>query len=147
MCAGKRECEFNVVNSKWSFTSECDALIEERKAASSAVKPRMMALASCEIDDIYNPYTGSVIRKSEFGFIVVIFDLLVVIAMFIFVYCLSNRQKKYVDEFKDTTIEMTDFSMSVDNLPLDDQYGDKEEVLKAYLTNHYEEVLRDHCIK
>lgn len=100
-CTGKRECSFNIYNSKWALTSECTALINQRKAASSAVQPRLMAFASCEIDDIFNPYTGEIIRKNEFGFVVVCFDLLVCIAMFAFVYCLSNRQKKYVDEFKD----------------------------------------------
>ena len=143
-CTGKRECSFNIVNNaKWTYSQACSSLISQRRTSNSPA-PRLMALASCEIDDIFNPYTGNVIRKNEFGFVVVIFDLLVCIAMFAFVYCLSKRQKQYVEQFKDQTIEMTDFSMSISNLPLDDRYGDNEEVLRAYLTSHYEEVLKDY---
>jgi hypothetical protein len=125
-------------NAAWTFNSDCDAAFKKQK---------LFALATCEIEKIYNPYTGSEIRKDEFGFIVVCFDLLVCIAFFAFIYCLSNRQKRYVNQFRDQTIEMNDFSMSIGNLPLDLNYGDKEEVLRAHLTHHFESLLKDQLLK
>ena len=116
-------------------------------SSSTDKSPRIIVLANCVIKDIYDPIRGYTISKSQFGFIVVAVDFLVVVAFFVFIYCLSSTQKTYVNMFRDQTIEMTDFSISISNLPLDDMYEDKEEVLRAYLTHHYEGVLKDRMIR
>jgi hypothetical protein len=79
--------------------------------------------------------------------IIVFVDLVVVVAFFLYIYCLSNGQERYVEMFKDQTIEMTDFAISIDNLPLDHMYEGSEEVLRAYLTHHYEGILKDRLRK
>lgn len=38
---------------------------------------------------------------------------------------------------------MTDFTIRVKNLPHHNLYGDKDDILRAMLTAHFEEILRD----
>ena len=46
-------------------------------------------------------------------------------------------------ELRGNTIEMTDFTIRVKNLPHHTVYGDKDDILRAMLIAHFEELIRD----
>lgn len=69
-------------------------------------------------------------------------DILVIFSFFIFVQVLRQRQKEYIQEFQLQKIQMSDFSVIVKHLPNDLAYDDNEQVLKADLINHFENILR-----
>jgi hypothetical protein len=50
---------------------------------------------------------------------------------------LRVRQEQYVDEFKKRSIEMSDFTICVSNLPPDIDFDGDEEILKARLWRHF----------
>jgi hypothetical protein len=75
---------------------------------------------------------------------VVIFDLAVVVIIMIFIYKLRNSQLRYVQQFKQETIEMDDFSICLENVPVDEKYMGDEHLLRAFLTQHFEGVLKEH---
>ena len=83
------------------------------------------------------------IQKDSFGIFVVIIDLLVIITILLFIYILDARQNEYIKVFKDKTIQMDDFAIRVKNLPKDSEYGDKEDILKAYLWSHFSDLLKN----
>ena len=103
-------------------------------------------VAECVVHDIYDPIRGVVIKKNEFVWIILAFDLVVVFAFTLFIILLEKSQKQYITQFKDQSIEMTDFAIAIDNLPQDYMYGGKEEVLRAYLTAHFESVLKKYMV-
>lgn len=41
------------------------------------------------------------------------------------------------------TIEMIDFTIRVKNLPHHTVYGDKDDVLRALMTAHFEDIIKD----
>ena len=61
----------------------------------------------------------------------------------IFLEVAESGQKEYVEQFKDETIEMDDFSLRIKNLPKDIHYGNEPEFLKAYLHEHFEAIVKD----
>ena len=103
-----------------------------------------MMVAECVITDFINPITGDVMTKEDLGFMVVTIDLLVVVCVVLFVMALDMSQREYVDMFKDQTILMSDFTLQVKDLPLDDYYGGNEEILRSYLYHHFETILYEH---
>ena len=77
------------------------------------------------------------------GILVVFFDILTVVLIFIFAEALNNSQESYATNFTLQTIEMIDFTIRVKNLPHHTLYDDKDDVLRAMLTAHFEELIKD----
>lgn len=102
-----------------------------------------MALASCISPEIKNPFTGTELNKDSLGVFIVFFDIASVIAMILFTKALISNQEDYVSEFDQATIEMTDFTLRVQNIPNHLLYGNKDELLRAMLTVHFEEILKE----
>jgi hypothetical protein len=105
--------------------------------------PRIMLAAYCQAQVAINPFSGEEVSKYAVGGAVVTVDIIVVILFLIYIEILEFSQKSYVDEFKDQTIEMTDFTIRVKNLPEDIDYGGDTEDLKAYLMEHFGKIIRD----
>ena len=83
------------------------------------------------------PYTGYKVAKDDFGLFIVLIDFVVVISVAVFAHVLSQRQMDYVEEFRRRTIQMSDFSLRVKNLPNDEEYGGEDRILKAHLWGHF----------
>ena len=59
--------------------------------------------------------------------------------LLIFIINLFNiRYREYIKIYDKTNIEMRDFTVLVENLPFDYQYGGKDIILQAYLWEHFE---------
>lgn len=75
--------------------------------------------------------------------VIVWIDMVVVISFLIFIWVMEDSQEAYAHQFKEESIEMNDFSIRVKGMPLDHQYGNDENNLRAFLTHHLEGVIRD----
>jgi len=87
------------------------------------------------------PLIGVEIQKASFGIFIVVIDLLVIMTIVCFIYLLEVMQNKYIEEYNKQTIKMSDFTIRVKNLPGEAEFGGKEEILKAELWAHFEELL------
>ena len=76
-----------------------------------------MIVADCLLDDIENPFTGESIKKEDFGFIIVLTDFVVVIFTMLFITWIETSQKKYTKQYKDSVIDMADFTIRVKKIP------------------------------
>lgn len=94
-------------------------------------------MSNCLTTEVHNPFTGSNISKDSLGGIVVFIDILIVISLCVFIQVLEAAQKKYVSNFKDQTIEMTDFTLRMSGLPFDKEFGGNPDHLKVYLIAHF----------
>jgi hypothetical protein len=56
---------------------------------------------------------------------------------------LNDKQIEYAENFDDETVDMTDFVVRLENLPLNFEYQEKENVLKAQLWKQLEDVLEE----
>lgn len=125
--------------------AERDRRYNLRNSANADTNPQanFMIVAKCTTLSIENPITGKFISKEELGMMVVFVDMVVVVVFLIFLEVAENGQKDYVEQFKDETIEMDDFSLRVKNLPKDSYYGGEPDHLKAYLHEHFEAIVKD----
>lgn len=57
------------------------------------------------------------IQKDSLGIIVVFFDMITVVAIILFTKILTANQNNFVDIFDQATLEMSDFTIRVGNLP------------------------------
>lgn len=80
-------------------------------------------------------------KKDSFGIFVVFIDFIVVVIILIYISMLSRKQKEFIKVFKDETMQMDDFSIRIKNLPLDGEFENREDILKAHLWTHLENIL------
>lgn len=107
----------------------------------SVPEPVFLAQAVCISDQITIPYTSYTLAKSSFGLFVVVIDFAVILTIIIFIYIVEARQQDFIKAFKSNTIQMNDFTIRVKNLPRDEIYGGKEEILRAMLWDHFTKLL------
>jgi len=89
------------------------------------------------------PGTNKIFEKTSLGYIVVIVDFFVIIIFLLFTNLLEKSQRNYVRKFYNDTLELTDFTIRVRPMPHDAKYGDSESVLRAFLTTHFREIIKD----
>lgn len=106
-------------------------------------EPRLMLVTDCVMNDIINPFSGEPLQKTEMANVIVWIDMVVVVSFLIFIWVMEDSQEAYAQQFKEESIEMNDFSIRVKGMPLDHQYGNDENNLRAFLTHHLENVIRD----
>jgi hypothetical protein len=63
-----------------------------------------------------------------------------------FIWRLEKTQKLYSQVFRGNSIEMQDFTVRVQNMPIDSEYENNPDVLQAYLTKHFEKVIRNQIL-
>jgi hypothetical protein len=68
--------------------------------------------------------------------------MLVVVIFIVFILKVEIGQIAYIEKFKETTVEMDDFTLRVENLPIDNQFGSPGN-LKAFLHAHFEKIIID----
>jgi hypothetical protein len=78
-----------------------------------------VAVAGCEqetvvidTDDIQqngNNISEIEFQKNDFSVIIVAFDIITILILIWFAYFLEEKQKEFVENFEDETIQMTDF--------------------------------------
>merc|ERR1712166_1558967 len=95
------------------------------------------------MNDIINPFSGEPLQKAEMADVIVWIDMVVVVSFLIFIWIMEDSQEAYAHQFKEESIEMNDFSIRVKGMPLDHQYGNDENNLRAFLTHHLEGVIQD----
>lgn len=81
------------------------------------------------------------------GWIVVAADFFVIIAFQIFSYVLEQGQENYVNQFREDTLEITDFAIRVKNVPHNMDYGDTDINLQAFLMTHFQQVIKDQWLR
>jgi hypothetical protein len=106
-------------------------------------EPRLMLVTDCVMNDIINPFTQQPLQKAEMADVIVWIDMVVVVSFLIFIWIMEDSQEAYAHQFKEESIEMNDFSIRVKGMPLDHQYGNDENNLRAFLTHHLEGVIKD----
>ena len=99
------------------------------------------------IQSVVDPLGNGEISKETIGMIVIGVDLLVIVTILVYSMMLQNSLQIYTSQFKDQTIEMSDFTISMSNLPLEHMYGDNDDVLRAFLTKHFESVIKNEMKK
>ena len=107
----------------------------------------MLAFANCDDPNIFNPFSDTPLAKESLGMIIVVFDIITILILIIFTWGLEKGQKLYFDSFNINTVEMQDFAILVKNFPDERLYGDgnwenRDEVLRALLAKHFEEVIK-----
>jgi len=103
-------------------------------------EPVLFGVAFCVSDKIFHPFTGEElsIDKSQFVYFILIIDIICVLIVIYFINWLEWSYKEYAKVFDDTNVEMRDFSLRIENIPVDMVYGGKELMLHAQLWNHIE---------
>ena len=103
-------------------------------------EPVLFGVAFCVSDKIFHPFTGEElsIDKSQFVYFILIIDIICVLIVIYFINWLEWSYKEYAKVFDDTNVEMRDFSLRIENIPMDMVYGGKELMLHAQLWDHIE---------
>jgi hypothetical protein len=132
-CQDRAMCDMPPPNIRDWLTPECQAAYDSRQAGQVAgvTNLEIVFQTACTSDTIQVPYTDYTIDKSLFGLIVVLVDVAVIIAFYVFTAVVRQRQLEYIREFKLQSIQMSDFTVRLEGLPCDLEYGDNEHVLRA----------------
>ena len=164
-CKGSRTCTIPLKGSPGIFDSEfiprlsskCYNMIIEREQASKMSSPTdsgpktndtaqlpepvFLAQATCDPGDLNVPLLNIPIPKDVFGIYLVLVDFLGVFLIICFIYVLDLRQREYIKQYKAQTMEMSDYTIRVKNLPNDLEYDGREEILQAHLWRHFASML------
>ena len=65
------------------------------------------------------------------------------VLMILFVKLLAKKQREYADDFDKETIEMSDFTVRLSQMPTNKYFDGDENVLKTLLWKQMDEVLYD----
>lgn len=84
--------------------------------------------------------------KSEFSYVLIIFDAIVVLTTIWFINFLAVRMRQYRDEFDKQQVQMTDFTIKISNLAYDIEYGGKESLILCSLWGHVENVVKNRML-
>lgn len=71
------------------------------------------------------------------------FDIFTIIGLIIFAQVLLNTQEDFVEAFDLESIQMTDFTIRVQNLPHHVHYKRRDAILEAILTQHFQQVIKE----
>ena len=96
-----------------------------------------MVFVKCNTTWVVNDHGQKLVRKDMLGWIVVVADFFVIIAFQMFTYAMEQGQENYVNQFRDDTLEITDFAIRVKNVPHNMSYGDSDINLQGYLMTHF----------
>jgi hypothetical protein len=110
-------------------------------------EPVFMIQVVCNSDVIPNPFGKGEFQKKDLSAIIILIDFIVIFSLIIFAYILNSAQLAYVAKFQDDTLEMTDFTIRVKNLPHDAKYLGEDMSLKAFLMAHFESVIKNQINK
>ena len=105
-----------------------------------------MVIAFCEDYDLHLPWTDTPITKQDLGWIIVIIDIFVIIALILFTWFLENGQNNYVEMYNEMTLEMSDFSLKIKGLPDERYYSEyntkhRDEALRALIVSHFQNII------
>lgn len=126
-CINEEECTIDLDSEFYTLEDECSNKLNNRidrsnfgqNSDSSVPEPNVVMVVECMAPTMTNPFTDTEMTKNEMGIIVVIIDMAIIVLFLIFISIVETSQKNFVKKFKDQTIEMTDFSIRVKNLPKD----------------------------
>lgn len=121
----------------YKLKSKCyDKLAQRSKVEKD--DPQLIALATCISPKIKLPGVEEEFEKEQLGLMIVFFDIATVLAIIAFTKILIGTQEEYADMFDQATIEMTDFTIRVKNLPHHKYYNNNDDLFRAILTSHFE---------
>jgi hypothetical protein len=146
---------------KHAYSSACQSLIKDRYVqtavprqdasyatpSKAVAEPVFLIQALCTSAAIPNPFGAGEFQKADLSSIIIPIDLLVIFSLLTFASILNSAQLAYVAKFRDDTLEMTDFTIRVKNLPHDAKYGGENINLTAFLMAHFESVIKDQINK
>jgi hypothetical protein len=79
----------------------------------------------CE-SELYNYFSGNFVSNDYMGLAIAAINLVTVVVLSIFIYYFESSQEAYITEYKESTMEMSDFTICLEDLPPDYHYGGKE---------------------
>ena len=105
----------------------------KNEAQNNEQNPQIIALATCISPKISNPFTGTEFDKDQLGVMIVFFDIFTIIGLIMFAKVLLNTQEDFVEAFDLASIQMTDFTIRVQNLPHHVHYKGRDAILESIL--------------
>jgi hypothetical protein len=69
---------------------------------------------------------------------VLIIDFICIVIFICFINGLETRALRYIRVYDQKNVEIRDFTIKVENLPVEMAYGGKDMMLQALLWNHFE---------
>ena len=136
-CVGKSSCEVTIDRTK----DIIDACLSNNIKKKGEIYKGPNIILSVPCGYIKIPLSDYSMDRGKFGILVVFIDMLVIIAVIIYIYVLQERQKEFIDQFNQQVIEMSDFAIRVKNLPTNLKYDDNENILRAQLWRHFQKIL------
>lgn len=96
-------------------------------------EPVIFGVAFCVADEINVPFTPDPFpfQKHQFTYFILAVDFFTVFFMICFINLLETRYEEYAEIFDKRNVEMRDFTLEFNNLPLDHEFGGKELMLQA----------------
>ena len=83
------------------------------------------------------------IAKNDFGILIVLVDITIMVLYVVFINRLESLQKAYAEQYEDETIAMTDFCFQFTNMPQNAYFDGSESVLRLKLWSHLNKVIVD----
>lgn len=161
LCENKHECAVPLDDIEDWFLPMCKTELNERKKNSGlfgqkdkTLKPNIIAVATCKLDSVDvsvgfrgEIYAARTIKKGHFSVFLVLLDFLIVLLLIWFYNRLDEQQKAFHEKFETETIEMTDFTIMLENLPADAFFHGDENIMRARLWNQIENILQNEAIE
>lgn len=159
-CVGKQSCSLSLMSDDmavskeqgdrtfWKFDQGCTKLVD-------LWEPKLYVVSRCLAEEVVigKEYTDLVgikeavsFSKQTLGLIIVGIEVLILLSVLFFVERLEKTQQDYTELFRGNSIEMQDFTIRVQNLPIDKEYENDPEVLQAFLCMHFQEIVKNQII-
>lgn len=61
----------------------------------------------------------------------------------LFITWIETSQKAFTKQFKDSVIDMADFTIRVKKIPHEKQYGKSDDILRGLIIEHFENIIKD----
>ena len=127
----RNRIDFYAEGSKWDYYAKYVKKWKTYQFDARRREPVIFGVALCVADEINIPFTPNPFpfKKHEFTLFILGIDFFTVFFMICFINLLETRYEEYSEIFDKRNVEMRDFTIRLDNLPFDHEFGGKELML------------------
>ena len=141
-CFGQPSCSLSI-NKTLVFSPDCISKMESDVSTYNGTlyEPDIFLLAQCDNLQLFNPLSGrqSTMTRQEVGSLLAFLDVICVL-VFVLANIFQHRiSEATVEEFKDISLQVSDFSIEVEDLPPLADYKNQH-ILKAVLWEYFHKV-------
>lgn len=119
-CMNQSSCTIGFKNISQFLTPSCQDEYKRKKENGESTS--LVFYSKCLSDEIAIPYTSFTVDKGYFALYVVGLDIVIGFSFILFISVIRTRQEEYIVEFLMQTVQMSDFTVRVSNLPCDLEY-------------------------